>query len=228
MNDLRPFLKELISAPGLSGYEAPVQELIDAAWRPLVDEVHTSRLGSLHALRSGSAPEPRNSLLVTAHMDAIGLMVNGVVDGYLRVTSVGGVDARVLPGQLVIVHGRQDLQGVVIQPPAHLLPADVGYRPVPLNYLLVDVGLRPAQVERQVRIGDMVSFAQAPLDMGENLLAGHSLDNRASVAALTYCLEELQGRQLNWDFWAAATVLEEETLGGAATSAFQHTTAHVD
>jgi endoglucanase len=38
---------------------------------------------------------------------------------------------------------------------------------------------------------------------------------------LTACLEELQGRSHAWDVWAAATSQEEETLGGAATSAFQ-------
>jgi endoglucanase len=66
-----------------------------------------------------------------------------------------------------------------------------------------------------------VSFAQHPFEMGKDLLAGHSLDNRASVAALAVCLEFLQGRQLGWDVWAVATAQEEETLGGAATSAYQ-------
>ncbi|RME08872.1 MAG: M20/M25/M40 family metallo-hydrolase [Anaerolineae bacterium] len=56
--------------------------------------------------------------------------------------------------------------------------------------------------------------------MGEHLIAGHSLDNRASVVALTHCLELLQGRAHIWDVWAVATAQEEETLGGAATSAF--------
>ena len=221
MSELLDFLKTLISAPGLSGYEAPVRDLIDESWRPLVDEMHISRLGSLHALRRGEAPAPRPSLLVATHMDAIGLMVAGIVDGFLQVTRVGRLDVRVLPGQLVTVHGRKDLPGIVVQPPAHLLPPGIGNKPVPLDNLLVDVGLLPRQVERQVRIGDMISFAQPPLMMGEALLAGHTLDNRASVAALTHCLQILQGRQLNWDLWAAATVQEEETLCGAATSAFQ-------
>jgi putative aminopeptidase FrvX len=221
MNELLHFLKNLISAPGLSGYEEPVRDLIDEAWLPLVDEVHTSRMGSLHAIRYGTAPEPRNSLLVTAHMDAIGLMVTGIVEGFLTLTAVGGVDGRVLPGQIVIVHGRQDLPGVIVQPPPHLLPSNSIGKSVAHKYLLVDVGLHPAQVERQVRIGDMVSFAQPPLELGEGLLAGHSLDNRASVAALTHCLQLLTGRKLHWDFWAVATVQEEETLVGAVTSAFQ-------
>lgn len=66
-----------------------------------------------------------------------------------------------------------------------------------------------------------MSFAQEALELGEETLAGHSLDNRASVAAVTHCLELLQGRSHSWDVWAVASVQEEETLGGALTSAFQ-------
>ncbi len=220
MTELLSFLKTLVSAPGLSGYEDPVREQIEEAWRPLTDELSVSRLGSLHGLRRGAGPEPRPSLVIATHMDAIGLMVSGVVDGLLRVTEVGGLDPRVLPGQLVTVHGREDLPGVIVQPPAHLLPPDVG-EVTPLDYLLVDVGLPARNVPRVVRVGDLVSFAQEPIEMGGDILAGHSLDNRASVAALTHCLEGLQKRQLAWDLWAVATVQEEETLGGAATSAYQ-------
>lgn len=221
MTEIKDFLKQLITAPGLSGYETPVRLMIEQAWRPLVNELHTSRLGSLHALRQGNLPAPRPSLLLAAHMDAIGLMVCGIVDGFLRITSIGGLDPRVLPGQLVTVHGRTDLPGVVIQPPAHLLPLESQEKTVPLEYLWVDVGLLPSQVRKQVRIGDLASFAQQPFEMGKDFLVGHSLDNRASVAAVTACLENLQGRQMSWDLWAVATTQEEETLGGAATSAFQ-------
>lgn len=221
MTELLPFLKQLISAPGLSGFETPIRHLLEETWRPLTDELHHSRLGSLHGLRRGNAVEPRPSLMLAAHMDAIGLMVTGQVDGFLRLTQVGGLDPRVLPGQMVTVHGREELAGMIVQPPNHLLPADVGNDPVPLEYLLVDVGLLPRQVERLVRVGDLVSFAQPPLELSQDFLVGHSLDNRASVAALTHCLMELQGRPLSWDVWAVATAQEEVTLGGALTSAYQ-------
>ena len=226
-DQLQTFLKKLISAPGLSGYEGPVRELIEEAWRPLTDELHVSRLGSLHGLRRGSLSkaQPANgkapSLLLAGHMDSIGLMVTAVTEGLLGVTEVGGLDPRVLPGQLVSVHGREELPGVIVQPPAHLLPKDLRDRPAPLKYLWVDTGLLPSEVERLVRVGDLVSFAQPPIELGNELLAGHTLDDRAAVAAITYCLQELQGRELAWDLWAVATVQEEETLGGAFTSAFE-------
>jgi endoglucanase len=154
-------------------------------------------------------------------MDAIGLMVTALVGEFLRVTEVGGLDPRVLPGQLVTIHGRQELPGTIVQPPAHLLPADNQTGPVDLLNLLVDTGLTAAEVRRLVRVGDLISFAQPPVELRNDTLAGHSLDNRASVAAVTYCLKELQGRQLAWDVWAVATSQEEETFAGAYTSAYQ-------
>jgi putative aminopeptidase FrvX len=221
MTELLPLLEKLCSAPGLSGYEFPVREILEETWQPLTDDLSVSRLGSLHGLKRGTAPEPRPSILIATHMDAIGLMVTGIVNGLLRVTEIGGLDARVLPGQLVTVHGRQDLPGVIVQPPAHLLPADAQSGPVPLKYLLVDVGLRPRQVQQQVRTGDLISFALEPTPLTGDTLVGRSLDNRASVAALTLCLDELQTRVHAWDVWAVATTQEEETMGGARTSAFQ-------
>jgi len=219
--DLQTFLKNLISQPGLSGHEAPVRQMIQDAWLPLVDETSTSRLGSLHALKRGGGPEPRPGILLSAHMDAIGMMVTGSVDGFLRFTKIGGLDPRVLPGQLVTVHGRQDLPGVIVQPPAHLLPTGAGDNTVAIQHLLIDTGLDERELRRKVRVGDVVSYAQAPLSTAGETLVGHSLDNRASVAAVTHCLELLQGRQHAWDVWAVASSQEEETLGGARTSAFQ-------
>ena len=81
MTDISPFLKSLLSIAGLSGHESPAADLILERWRPLADEIHTSRLGSIHALRRGDAPAPRPSLLLSAHMDSIGMMVTAVESG---------------------------------------------------------------------------------------------------------------------------------------------------
>ncbi|MGW8249270.1 MAG: M42 family peptidase [Anaerolineales bacterium] len=221
MTELQPFLKSLISTSGLSGYENPVRLLIEEAWKPLSDELHVSRVGSLQALKRGQGKEPRPSLLLAAHMDAIGLIVTGVVDEFLHVTEIGGLDPRVLPGQIVTIHGRQDLPGVIVQPPAHLLPPDNRAGPVELHNLLVDAGLTAQDVKRLVRVGDVISFAQPPIEINGEVLAGHSLDNRASVAAITQCLEELRQRPIQWDLWAVATTQEEETFAGAYTSSYQ-------
>jgi len=220
MTDILPFLKSLISTPGLSAYEGPVARLIEEKWKPLVDEISTSRLGSLHGLKRGRAKSPRPSLMIAAHMDAIGLMVTKVEEGFIHLDEIGGIDVRILPGTPVMVHGRQDLPGVIVMPPLKTLPEDAREGAIGLRHLLVDTGLLPARVASLVRVGDLVSFNTPPVELSGEVLSGHSLDNRASVAALTLCLEELQTKSHLWDVWAVATAQEEETLGGAATSAF--------
>jgi tetrahedral aminopeptidase len=228
MTELLPFLKDLLSAPGLSGYEDPAARIIEEKWRPLVDELSRGQLGSLQGLRRGTSKAPRPSVMVATHMDSIGLMVTAITDGFLRVTQVGGVDARVLPGTSVTVFasgsgvdGGLPLPGVVAQPPSRLLPEDESDGPVPLRHLFVDTGLLPARVAQLIRVGDVISFAQPPVDLNGDTLAGHSLDNRASVGVLTVCLEELQTRPHAWDIWAVATTQEEVGAKGAAGSAYE-------
>lgn len=213
-------LKEYISVSGLSGFESPATRLIEEKWPPLTDELSLSALGSLHGLKRGSGKG--KSVMIATHMDAIGLIVNSINGEFLHISNLGGIDIRVLPGQAVTVHAeRGDLPGIVVQPPAHLLPEDESDGAIALKHLLVDVGLSERQLARKVKVGDTISFATEATEMSGNALAGHSLDNRASVAALTLCLEELQSRTHLWDVWAAATVQEEIGAIGASTSTFQ-------
>ena len=227
MKDYLPFLKKLLSAPGLSGHENPVRKLIIDEWSSITDEIQINTLGSLYGYCKGNAKEPRQKVLLAAHMDAIGLMVTTIDNGFIHITEIGGIDPRVLPGQPVIIHasggnqGQEDLPGVIIQPPDYLLPPERNSETVGLEYLLVDTGLPANETTKKVLPGDLVSFAQEPIEMSKHILAGHSLDNRASVAALTICLDILVNRSHSWDVWAVATVQEEETLGGALTSAYE-------
>lgn len=221
MAALKEFLITLLSLPGISGHEEPVRAVIADKWKPLVTDLSTSRIGSLHGFKAGAGPEPRRRILLSAHMDAVGMIVTGIEGGLLRFLDIGGIDPRILPGQPVTVHGRRDLPGIVVQPPGFLLPEDqASSHTVEVKYLFIDTGLRPAEVNDLVRVGDMVSFARQPVELSGDLISGHSLDNRASVAAVTACLHELQNVQHSWDVWAVASVQEEVTLGGAYTSPF--------
>ena len=222
MADILPFLKSLISVSGLSGYERPVADLITEKWRPLVDEISMSRVGSLHGLKRGTGKSPRPSLMIATHMDAIGMRVSKIRDGFLHITSVGGIDVRVLPGAEVTVHAsgsNEELPGVIVLPPARFLPESVGEK-ILIEHLLVDTGLLPRDVTKKVSVGDLISFANPPFELAGDVISGHSVDNRASIAALTICLEELQNRPHIWDVWAVATVQEETTYLGAYTSSF--------
>jgi len=229
--DTSAFLRSLISVSGLSGYEAPVANLIREKWQTLVDETSISRVGSLHGLKkgtstvlsTGSGKDKRPSVMIATHMDGIGMMVSSISDGFLYITNIGGIDIRVLPGAQVTVHASSgdELPGVIAMPAARYLPEEERDKVVGLRYLLVDTGLTPNVVAKKVRVGDLVSFANEPLELAGDIVSGHTLDNRASVTALTVCLEELQGKSHVWDVWAVATVQEETNYLGAYTSAFQ-------
>jgi endoglucanase len=213
--------KDLFSAAGISGHEQPARDMVRPIWEPLADEIEISRLGSLHALRHGRGPAPRPRLMLAAHLDVVGLMVKQVVGSFLRVSDIGGVDARLLPGQPVVVHGRRDLPAVVAHPPLQLLPPERPAKSAPrLNEMWVDTGLSAAEVGRWVRVGDVISFAQPPFELGESRLSGRGLDDRVGILAITVCLHELQHVAHRWEVAAVATVNEEMTYGGASTSAF--------
>lgn len=226
MTDIIPFLKDLLSTAGLSGYEDPAAAIIETKWKSLVNEMHRGKTGSLMGLRRGTLPGDRPSLMIAAHMDAIGLMVTQVVDGFLRITSVGGIDPRVLPGTQIILHASgtgsiQTIPGVIVQPFPDSLPQELIGLPVPLEYLFIDTGLPARRLSELVQVGDLASFSQPPSEMSGSAISGHTLDNRASVAALTVCLEELQSRSHLWDLWAVATSQEETGMIGAKGSAFE-------
>ena len=132
MTDILPFLKSLISVSGLSGYESPVAGLITEKWQPLVDEISLSRVGSLHGLKRGTGKSPRPSLMIVTHMDAIGMRVSKIVDGFLHITNVGGIDVRVLPGAEVTVHASQsgeELPGVIAMRPLVIIPKPIDIMP---------------------------------------------------------------------------------------------------
>ena len=221
--DLLTHLKELCEVAGLSAYESSVRDVIRAAWEPLADEVRVDKFGSLWAIKTGVGRAPRHKAMLAAHMDAIGLMVTQVDGAFLRVTEVGGIDARVMPGQPVRVHASgasQSLPAIVGSRPPHLLSNAEREKATPLEELFVDPGLPGEEVARLVRVGDLISFGQPPFVMQGELLVAKSLDNRASIAAVTACLEALQHRRHEWDIVAVASAQEEENLGGARTTAF--------
>ncbi|MFQ5613681.1 MAG: M42 family metallopeptidase [Anaerolineae bacterium] len=223
--ELKELLKRLSAAVGVTGYETAAGDILAEELRPYVDEIQRDRLGSLTALKRGEPPAgagPRRKMMLAAHLDEIGAMVTEVNQGFLRFTQVGGLDARVLMGQEVTVHGRQDLPGVIASRPPHLAGAEDRDKLPPLAEMFIDVGLPPEEVESQVRVGDPVSFAGNPAELLGGVLCGKAFDNRASVAAMVVCLQHLARLKHEWDVYAVGTVQEEwGNFAGATTRAYE-------
>lgn len=220
MFDLKTHLRSLVEAHGPSGHEGPIRDVLREAWADLVDSTETDRLGSFIGIKRATQPlDPSRRILLAAHMDEIGMLVSGIVDGFLTIRRISGVDHRLMPTQEVIVHGREPLTGFVASVPPHLLSEEDRKRYPAWNELLVDVGLPPQELEKRVRVGDLVTVSAPLVDLLNNRVAGKAMDDRACVAIMTATLHELRMMRHSWDVYAAATVQEENGLYGAATSA---------
>ena len=230
--ELVEVLAALSRAPGVSGYEEEAVAEASRFFAPYVTGVEQDRLGNLVALKEGSPVCERGvegdlkaekiSLLLAAHVDEIGLMVTKIEDkGFLRFTSMGGVDPRTLPGQEVAVHGREKLRGVIGARPPHLLTQSERQKELELADMFIDLGRKEEDVRRHVRVGDVVTLDRDPLLLaGGAGVAGKAMDNRAGVAALVLCAAELAAVQHAADVYFVATVQEEVGLRGAITAAY--------
>ena len=218
--DIASLLKRLSEARGVSGYETEVRDIIAEEFGRYADEVRTDKLGNVIALKRGEGVEPRRRIMLAGHMDEIGLMVTKLEKGFLRFTSVGGFDERILLGQEVIVHGRRDLPGIIGSRPPHVLPKEEREKIIPMDRLFIDVGVGGEELEHLVRVGDLVTIGRKFTQLQGDLVAGKALDDRTAVAAIAVCLEELSSIRHVWDVYAVATVQEEVGMRGAITSAY--------
>ncbi|MGQ9492868.1 MAG: M42 family metallopeptidase [Anaerolineae bacterium] len=219
---INELLKKLSEASGVSGYEADVRELVREEFSHYADEIRVDAMGSLIALKRGETAQqlPRHSIMLAGHMDEIGLLVTKLEKGFLRFSTVGGFDLRVLPGQEVIVHGRRDLPGIIATRPPHVLTPEERERITPLDQLFIDVGLPDDELAKWVRVGDVITLQRQFTELAGNLVAGKAFDDRAAVVCIAHCLQHLSTMKHTWDVYAVATVQEEVGLKGALTSTF--------
>ncbi|MBE3589587.1 MAG: M42 family metallopeptidase [Firmicutes bacterium] len=217
--DTQSVLHLLSVTPGPSGHERAVADRIAELFAPYCDEIRRDALGNVIAWKRGTGGGPK--VMWAAHMDEIGLIVREVrPDGFLRVAPIGGMDARNIVAQEVVVHGRRDLPGIIGTKPPHLLTADQRDKVMPLHELFVDVGLDGTRAAELVRPGDVITLHREPLRLHGQRFSGKALDDRACVAAMWEGLKFLQGLRHEADVYAVATVQEEVGLRGAVTATF--------
>jgi endoglucanase len=220
--DLHAHLKRLVEAHAPSGHEGPIRDILREDWADLVDEFEQDGLGSLIGIKRATNPiDPPRKIMLAAHMDEIGMMVRDIVDGFIFVHRISGVDNRVMLAQPVRVHGKRSLPGVVAAVPPHLLTAEQRKTYPSFDELVIDVGLPADEVNDLVTIGDLITTDVPLLELQGKKRAAKAFDDRACVAAVTACLDALQGLKHHWDVYAAATVQEENGLYGATTAAYK-------
>ena len=143
-------LKVICGAPGVSGTEHATAAAIETMLRAYTDDVRYDALGNLIGVVN---PGKEKRLVLTSHMDKIGLAVTGIDEksGFLRFTRCGGVDIRVMAAARVKVYGKKTLDGVIISTPPHLADKSKQNQPAPIDKLAIDCGL-PREEPPAVRL----------------------------------------------------------------------------
>jgi endoglucanase len=208
-------LKRLTEASGVSGNEKDVRNLIVDEITNFVDSIKIDRIGNIIAYKKGKANS--KTLMISAHMDEIGLLVKDIdSSGLLKFMTVGGIDKRILVSKVVSV-GVNNVIGVIGAKPIHLQKKEEWTNALDIDSLYIDIGAKSQEdAEKVVNIGDYVSFYSHYEEFGDNLVKGKALDNRVGCSLLIELIKEIK----DVNFYAVFTVMEEVGLVGAGPAAY--------
>lgn len=210
--------KKLLEAPGVSGHECRVAEIMLEELRKSCDEAQTDSFGNVIA-RKG---EGKVKVMLAAHMDEIGLMVKYITkEGFLHFIKLGGIDDRILPSQRVVVKSRKgDFPGIIGTKPPHLQKDEERKKTLKYEDMFIDIGCRDkAEAEKKVEIGDAVIFEPVSGVLNGDLCYGKAADNRVGCYVLLKVMEKIKASGAS--VYAVATAQEEVGLKGARTSSFR-------
>lgn len=210
------FLRELSEAIGISGREERVRRIILSAIEGHVEDIRVDAVGNITAIKRGRDADARKRprVMLAAHMDEVGFMVTGWDgDGLIKFTSVGGIDDRIIPGMRVLI-GDDLLPGVVLWTPIH---KNRDQNVIKMANLRIDIGANSKdEVGGKVKRGDRIAFVGEYREIGESVIRGKALDDRAGCSML---IDILRGGDYSCDVLAAFTVQEEIGLRGAGVAA---------
>jgi tetrahedral aminopeptidase len=206
---MKSLIQKLVETTSPSGYEAPIRAVVRAEVEPLADEVYVDALGNLIA-RKGSAMPGGQKIMLSAHMDEIGVIATHIDEnGFVRFTTIGGVRPHTCYGGRVrFLNGTAGVIGME-------RPTDPSKLPT-FEQMFIDVGVS-SRKDCPVKVGDVAAFERPFADLGDRLVS-KAMDDRISVAVLIETLRQLKSTPHTLFF--VFSVQEEVGLRGATTAAF--------
>ena len=203
-------MKTVLCVYGPSGQETRVADVLTAVLREHVDSIRTDVMGNLIVEKKGR--ENGKTIMFSAHMDHIGLVVTDIEDeGYLRVTPVGGVSLDSMRCRHVVFGS--GVHGVAVCQPTKGETAG-------MQHLFVDIGAKDkAEALTMVNLGDACVFAPEIIPLGEHRIAAPAMDDRCACALLAELIMQIGTPRNN--IAAVFSVQEEVGTRGAAAAAFR-------
>lgn len=216
----KDFLIELLSTPGVSGYEQRVQDVVRKYAAPFADTITTDLHGNV-ILTANSGAEAR--VMLAGHCDQIGLIVSYIDEnGFIYTQTVGGWDPQQLIGQRMTIWAEGGpIHGVIARKAIHLLDSEERKQVVKAKELWIDIGARDKeQAASLVQIGDSVTLQLGLQPLLNNLANSPAMDNRTGLWVCVEAMRRAVGMGLKCSLSAVSTVQEEIGLRGAKTAAF--------
>ncbi len=222
MNGYMNILHRLSEIMSVVGHETTETDSLAALASPYFDEWTSDAVGNhIFVRRCGKEGAPR--LMLDAHFDAVGLVCAGITDeGNIKLSRLGGVDAKILPACDVTIHGKKPIYGVVASTPPHLMTAEGRNKVPPIEDMLVDTGFSKKTLEEEygVRIGTPISFGYHPTELLNERTCGPAYDDKACVAAAVRAIELLGEEKGLFDVYLVVSAEEETGMSGAAKAAY--------
>jgi len=168
-------IKQLCDINAPVGNENLSAEKLKSFFEPLCDKAYVDRFFNVIGYKKGTSSDPKK-IIITAHYDQIGMIVSGFENqGFLRVSNLGGVDTKALLASEVIIHGREEVYGVIGAKPPHLLKESEVNKNVRIDELFIDTGYTDDVLRKKVSIGDPVSIVSPVVSMKNGCVAGKAL-----------------------------------------------------
>lgn len=215
---MKDLLKKLSNAPGISGFEDEVRDLMISELKEYADEINVDPLGNMIAIKKGNPSSKK--IMLAAHMDEIGLMVRFIdKNGFIKFSTIGGISDQMLLNQSVYIQSKKgNVIGVIGSKPPHKMKESERKQIVKYDNMFIDIGVKNREeAEELVDIGDPIIIRQEFEELRNGLVKGKALDNRVGCAVL---IEVLKRAETNATIYCVGTVQEEVGLKGAKTSAF--------
>ncbi len=217
------FLKTLLATPSPSGHEVENQRIWCEYARQYADEVKTDAYGNAVAILN---PDARPRIVLDGHVDEIGMIVKYIDDnGYIYVQRIGGVNPALVQSKRVNIHTPKGVvRGVVGATAIHLLDKSAKDRKAPKwQEIHIDIGAKDKDdAQKQVAIGDPITFADDFEMLNKNIAVARAFDNRAGVWAVIEALRLAKDKGVQCGIYACSSIQEETGLNGARMQAQQH------
>ena len=137
----RLLLEELSNAFGPTGHEGPVRAIVRRELTPLADAVETDGIGSLIA-RIGDESDDVPRVMLSAHMDEVGLMVRHITpEGFLTIQTLGGwLDQALINQRWIVMTRNGPIPGLTGIKTVHVMQPDARTQVFKKESMFIDVG----------------------------------------------------------------------------------------